>query len=128
MKDLVRESLTFECTHNTRMKYTKLNGKTPAAALAASGHRLRFPETPVAPRIPLKKPEQGKYHVVRFIRSNGILNIFSEQFTVPPEATYEYVVATIDVTNQNLQIRLDGTLIDLPARCAQAGQIPYQMR
>lgn len=119
MNDLARESLAFECKHNTRMKYTKLNGKTPTAALAASGHELRFPAQPNAPQIPLKKPEQGKYHVVRFIRSNGILNIFSEQFTVPPEAIYEYVVATIDVTNQNLQIRLDGKLID---------QKPYKMR
>lgn len=119
LKDLSRESLAFECKHNTRMRYTKLGGKTPADTLAASGHRLRFPETPVAPRIPLKRPEHGKYHVIRFIRSCGILNIFSEQFTVPPEAIYEYVFATIDVTNQKLQIRLDGKLID---------QIPYKMR
>jgi hypothetical protein len=119
LNDLARESLAFESKHNTRMRYTKLNGKTPATALAASGHKLRFPTQPNAPQIPLKKPERGKYHVVRFIRSKGILNIFSEQFTVPPEAVYEYVVATIDVTNQNLQIRLDGKLID---------QIPYAMR
>ena len=119
MNDLSRESLTFECKHNTRIRYTKLGGKTPADTLAASGHRLRFPKTPVAPCIPLKKPDHGKYHVIRFIRSRGILNIFSEQFTVPPEAMYEYVFATIDVTNQQLQIRLDGKLID---------QIPYQMR
>lgn len=119
MKDLNRESLAFECKHNTRMRYTKLGGKTPADALAGSGHGLRFPETPVAPRIPLEKPDQGRYHVIRFIRSNGILNIFSEQFTVPPEAIYEYVSATIDVTNQQLQIRLDGKTID---------QIPYRMR
>ena len=29
---------------------------------------------------PLPKPEHGKYHVVRFIRSDGWLDIFSEKF------------------------------------------------
>ena len=48
-----------------------------------------------------------------------MLNIFSEHFPVPSEAQYEYVLATIDVANQRLQIRLDGKLID---------EQPYQMR
>ena len=119
MEDLHQGSLAFECKHNTRMKYTKLGGKTPLDTLATSGHELKFPPGPKAPQIPLSRPEQGKYHVTRYIRSNGILNIFSEQFRVPPEAIQEYVVATIDVTNQKLQIRLHGKLID---------QMAYQMR
>ena len=119
MKDLIQGSLAFEYKHNTRMKYSKLGGKTPLDTLTASGHKLRFLPKPKAPQIPLPRPEQGKYHVIRYIRSNGILNIFSEQFRVPPEAIQEYVSATIDVTNQQLQIRLHGKLID---------QITYQMR
>ena len=119
MKDLQQGSLIFEHKHNTRMKYTKLAGKTPLDTLAASGHTLQFPPEPQAPQLPLKKPVQGRYHLIRFIRSDGMLNIFGEHFPVPSQAQYEYVLATIDVTHQRLQIRLDGTLID---------EQPYQMR
>ena len=119
IEDVNRESLIFEHKHNTRMRYSKLGGKSPLRALEASGHALRFPERSRAPRIPLKKPEQGRYHVIRFIRSNGKLNIFSEQFPVPPETVYEYVWTTIDVAREKLQIRLHGNLIE---------EMPYQIR
>lgn len=119
MADVERESLIFEHKHNSRIRYTKLCGKTPLATLAASGHKLRFPSHPQAPRLPFRKPDRGKYHVIRFIRSDGILNIFSEHFPAPPESIYEYVRATIDVSKQILQVRLDGKLID---------EHPYMMR
>jgi len=55
----------------------------------------------------MKKPEIGKYHVVRLIRSDLKLNIFGESFTVPPEVKLEYVVATIDVKEQKMKLFLD---------------------
>ena len=57
----------------------------------------------------MKKPEEGRYHFVRFIRSDLKLNIFGEVFTVPPEAQYEYIVATIDVKEQKLKLLLGKT-------------------
>ena len=81
-------------------------------SLAASDYELRFPSEEVPPRIPLSKPCRGRYHVVRFIRSDAILDIFSEKFKVPPEAVYEYVQASIDVGKQRLRILLDGKTID----------------
>jgi hypothetical protein len=42
----------------------------------------------------LKKPETGRYHVVRLIRSDLKLNVFGELFPVAPELKLEYVVAT----------------------------------
>lgn len=119
MEDVTRESLAFEYKHNTRMKYSKLGGKSPLQALKLSKHALKFPGTSQAPSIPLKKPEEGRYHVIRFIRSNQKLDIFSEQFPVPPEAVYEHVWATIDVAQEKLHIKLDGTQID---------ELPYQIR
>jgi hypothetical protein len=80
---------------------------------------LRFPATDRAPRHPLAKPEAGHYHLIRFIRSEGILDIFGEKFTAPPQATYEYVRATVDVRRQRLQVFLDDVLID---------EHPYQLR
>jgi transposase InsO family protein len=109
---LYEQSLQFEKKHNNRYRYSKLNGKTPMQALEEEKITLRYPKEKIAPRYPLKKPRKGKYHVVRFIRSNGILNIFGEKFKMPPETIYEYVVATINVKEQKLNIYLDKIRID----------------
>jgi transposase len=108
--DLYRESLAFEAKHNTRYRYTKLQGRTPQMALGQA--QIRLPESPQAPKHPLPKPENGRYHLVRFIRSDAVLDVFSEKFRLPPEVVYEYVVATIDVARQKLSIRMNGTTVD----------------
>ena len=74
------ESLSFEQKHNRCYRYSKLGGKTPLQALAMSHKALRFPDEPEAPRYPLPKPQTSKYHLVRFIRSDAQLNVFSEIF------------------------------------------------
>jgi len=60
----------------------------------------------------LKKPETGRYHLVRLIRSDLKLNIFGEIFTVSPELKLEYVVATINVKEQKLKLFLDKIQVD----------------
>jgi transposase InsO family protein len=117
--ELRQQSPVFEQRHNTLYRYSPLGGKTPAAALAASGVALRFPPTAQAPRHPLPKPEQGRYHLVRFIRNDGVLDIFGEKFSTPPAAAYEYVRATVDVRRQRLLVFLDDVLID---------EHPYNLR
>ncbi len=112
VEDLDRESLRFEQRHNSRYRYRKLGGKTPLESLTAAKASLRYPPTPECPRTPLPKPESGRYHVVRFIRSDGILNVFGERFSLPCETIYEYVQATIDVAEQRLRVYLDHTLVD----------------
>jgi hypothetical protein len=105
--DLRAGSLAFEQRHNTRYRYSKLKGDTPLKALAASHAKLRFPTEEEPPRHRLKKPEIGKYHVVRLIRSDLKLNVFGECFSAPPETMLEYVVATVDVKEQKLKLFLD---------------------
>jgi len=100
-------SLTFEQRHNSKYRYSKLKGKTPVKALGDSTANLRFPKESQAPKHPLKKPEVGRYHVVRLIRSDLKLNIFGEIFPAPPELQYEYVIATINVKEQKLKLFLD---------------------
>jgi len=68
---------------------------------------IRFPDSDTAPRHPLAKPEAGRYHLVRFIRSNALLDVFGEQFPLPAEAVYEYVIATIDVGRQKLLVNIE---------------------
>jgi len=110
--DLKVGSLEFEQRHNSKYRYNKLGGKTPLKALAAPNAKLRFPADDKAPKHRLKKPETGRYHLVRLIRSNLELNIFGETFTVPPELKLEYVVATINVKEQKLKLFLDKTQVD----------------
>ena len=109
-EDLCRESLVFEAKHNTRYRYTKLQGRTPQIALGRAA--IRLPESPTAPRHPLPKPERGRYHLVRFIRGDAVLDVFGEKFRVPPEVVYEYVIATIDVARQKLSITLNEVIVD----------------
>ena len=94
MMELRQESLAFEHRHNSTYRYSKIKGKTPLKALACTENKLVFPNKTNVPRHPLKKPKEGRYHFVRFIRSDLRLNIFGEMFSVPPETQYEYVVAT----------------------------------
>ncbi|MGH9873704.1 MAG: helix-turn-helix domain-containing protein [Pyrinomonadaceae bacterium] len=109
-EDLYRESLVFEAKHNTRYRYTKLQGRTPQMALGRT--QIRLPESPTAPQHPLPKPESGRYHLVRFIRSDAVLDVFGEKFRMPPEVVYEYVIATIDVARQKLSIAINEVIID----------------
>ncbi len=107
MSELRQASLAFEHRHNSTYRYSKLKGKTPLKALADMEKKLVFPSKSHTPRHPLDKPEEGCYHLVRFIRSDCRLNIFGEIFPAPPETQYEYVVATIDVKEQRLKLFLD---------------------
>ena len=109
---LRKETLVFEQRHNSRFRYSKLRGQTPLKALAGTNSTLRFPKEENAPRHRLKKPGEGRYHLVRLIRSDLRLNIFGELFPTPPEAMLEYVVATIDVKEQKLKLLLSTTQIE----------------
>jgi hypothetical protein len=104
-RELRDGALAFEHKHNSRYRYSKLHGRTPLQALAQSGKRsLRFPPLQPAPKTPLKKPESGCYHLIRFIRSDCKLDIFGERFRLSPDLQFEYVVATIDVKEQKLKL------------------------
>lgn len=110
--DLKESSLGFEHKHNSCYRYSKLRGQTPMQALASVRKTLKFPKQKQAPQYPLKKPEKGKYHVVRFIRSDSRLNIFGEIFPVSDQLQYEYVVATIVVKEQKLKLFLADEQVD----------------
>ena len=112
VEDLKRETLAFEQRHNSRYRYRKLKGNTPLRALAAAKTKLRFPQKEEIPRHFQKKPEAGRYHLVRLIRSDLRLKICGEVFPLAPNLAYEYVVATIDVKEQKLKIFLEKTQVD----------------
>ena len=104
-------ALVFEQKHNSRYRYTKLQGRTPQATLQLSRQQIRFPASAEAPRYPLPKPESGYYHLVRFVRSDALLDVFGERFRLPPETVYEYAVATVDVVHQRLSVSIDQMIV-----------------
>jgi len=106
MPQLRQESLAFEHRHNSSYRCSKIKGLTSLQALGSMKKKLIFPSKDDVPRHPLVKPEEGRYHLVRFIRSDRRRNTFSEIFPPPPGRQYEYVVATIDVKEQKLNLFL----------------------
>jgi putative transposase len=118
-KDLHHNARAFEHKYNTCYRYSKLKGQTPERALKQCHVRIRFPVALEAPQYPLPKLKKGRYHLVRFIRSDGRLDIFGEQYRLPSEAIYEYAVASIEVGSENLQVQVDGQTIE---------QYDYSMR
>jgi transposase InsO family protein len=110
--ELAAGTIAFEQRHNSSYRYSKLGGKTPLKALSASKVTLRFPNPNDNPQQRLEKPETGRYHMVRLIRTDLKLNILGELFSVPPELKLEYVVATIDVKEQKLKLYLGKTQVE----------------
>ena len=56
---------------------------------------------------------------MRFIRSDRCLDIFGERFLLPPETEYAYVVATVQVAQQQLRVMLGADLV---------AELPYRLR
>ena len=53
----------------------------------------------------------GYIHLIRFIRSDHIPDIFGKKFVRPKEVKYEYVWATIDTAQEKLFVYHDSKLI-----------------
>lgn len=102
---LQREEKSFEIFHNTNHCYSVLKGATPQAFEATLGFRANL----LDPGFSLKDisyKQEGKVHLIRFIRSDRILHVFGEAFLLMPDCQYEYVRATIDVKEQCLKVFL----------------------
>jgi len=61
--------------------------------------------------MPFDKPTKGRVSFIRLVRSDLQLEIFGQRWTMPPEASHEYVRATIDVGVGKMIIALHGETI-----------------
>ena len=105
---LVSQSRGFEVFHDNNHRYSTLEGKTPSEKMSGD---LKY--LPRDFKLPLRLSiAPGYVHIVRFIRSSRILDIFGEKFSMPVELEYEYVWVTIDTGNESLFIYHDLKLID----------------
>lgn len=110
-ESLTKEAAIFERRWNTEHRHSSLRGRTPIQFMSDHGTVPEYPPQRNFPDMPLPKPKTGRYHFIRFIRSNRRLDIFGESFPMPIEATYEYVRATVDVTKQKLRVYLGNELL-----------------
>ena len=105
---LFEQAKGFELFHNQNHRYSTLGGKTPQEKCSGDIKLL-----PLDFKLPKKLTiAPGYVHLVRFIRSNRILDIFGEKFAMPLEVEYEYVWVTIDTAKETLSIYHDSKLIE----------------
>jgi len=108
---LKRQSKNFQRFHNKHHRYSCLKGKTPLEALSSSG----FNPVTIGGNTKLPKLDyvpDGNIILIRFIRSNRILDIFGEKFKVSKNLIYSYVKAVIVTSIHTLQVYLGEELVD----------------
>jgi hypothetical protein len=102
---LQKEEKSFEAFHNNNHCYSVLKGMTPKAFEDAIGLKPNL----LALEFSIKDvsyKQEGRIHLIRFIRSDRTLNIFGEKFLLKTDCQYEYVKATIYVKEQCLKVFL----------------------
>jgi len=106
------ESRVFENFHNDSHRYSILKGRTPNEFIEKEGSKpLLLKEEFELPKEPIPI-EDGAIHIVRFIRSDRILNIFGEHFQMPKDVVYEYVIGTILTEIHSLKVTCNGKSVD----------------
>jgi len=104
---LYKQAKEFELFHNQNHRYSTLEGMTPNQKCSGNIKLL-----PASFRLPNKLAIcPGYVHLVRFIRSDRILDIFGEKFVMPSEVEHEYVWATINTVKEKLFIYHDSKLV-----------------
>jgi putative transposase len=107
---LKRQSKNFQRFHNKHHRYSCLKGKTPLEAIA--GLKDLPDLLPSAKKLPtLELIPEGRIVLIRFIRSDRMLDIFTERFEVPRNLVYCYVKAEIDTSLHSLELFLGDELI-----------------
>ena len=107
---LKRQSKHFQRFHNKHHRYSCLKGKTPLEVTEESNHN------PIKPGGNTKLPQldempDGNVILIRFIRSNRLLDVFGERFKVSKDLVYSYVKAVIITEISSLQIYLCDELV-----------------
>jgi len=108
---LYSRARAFEEFHNTQHRHAPLGGRTPAQVVAASPVPRRIIPQDFPWPLLKQRPRDGSIHLIRFIRSNRILDIFGERFLVPKDLVYEYVRASILVKEQTIVLTHQDTIV-----------------
>lgn len=97
----------FESFHNEHHRYSTMRGRTPEQQMSRD-IRLLSKNFKIPEKLTIA---DGYIHLVRFIRSSRILDIFGEKFAMPMSVEYEYVWATIDTQREKMFVYHDKELV-----------------
>lgn len=108
---LKRQSKNFQRFHNRHHRYSCLKGKTPLEEIQKDGFKpikiggnTKLPDLDTVP--------DGNIILIRFIRSDQLLDIFGEKFKISKSLVYSYVKAVIVTQIGSLQIYLGDELVE----------------
>jgi hypothetical protein len=107
---LKRQSKNFQQFHNKNHRYRCFKGKTPLEYIEAD----KFNPLTLGPNTRMPKLDflpDGTISLIRFIRSDRVLNIFGERFEVSKDLVYSYVRAMIVTKIHTLQVYLGENFI-----------------
>jgi putative transposase len=108
---LKRQSKNFQRFHNKHHRYSCLKGRTPLQIIHSSTDRpLTIGGNTKLPT--LDSVPDGNIILIRFIRSNRLLDIFGEKFKVSKDLVYSYVKAVIVTNLHSLQVYLGDDLVN----------------
>jgi putative transposase len=106
-KHLCEQAVNYELFHDTKHRYSTLSGHTPQQH--CTGIKRKLPEDFRPPEKLAIAP--GFVHLIRFIRSSRILDVFGEKFPMPMDLEYEYVRAAIDTAKEKLLVYHDDQIV-----------------
>jgi len=106
---LLKKSAEEFCeVHNRSHRYSTQGGKTPQECRENSIERLNSNYTIFNEKIPLSG---GEIHIIRFIRSDLIFNLFGIKFRMVVDAKYEYIKGIIIVGGNRIEFYNDTELL-----------------
>jgi len=94
------ENASFVSFHNEHHRYSAHRGASPDEVWAG---RLYQPLSP-GYQTPTTLPAKGRIEVVRYVRSNRIVNLFGKTITLAEEHTHQYVTAIIHVRAKQVTV------------------------
>ena len=111
LQDLRRKAKDFEIFHNRHYRYHCIGGKTLDKTISYQTIPPRSFPGDFSWETLKERVRQGRIHLLRFIQSNQLLDIFNERFQVGKSLVYEYIKATIIVKEQKIKIFHQGRLV-----------------
>jgi putative transposase len=90
----------FETFHNAHHRYSAHGGAAPDEVRAA----LEITRPPNGYQTPRRLPTKGRIEAIRFIRSNGILDLWGYKIALAQPHTHQYVTAIISVRARQLRV------------------------
>jgi putative transposase len=102
------ENASFVAFHNHHHRYSAHGGASPDEVWAG---RLYHPLTR-GYQVPTSLPAKGRIEVIRYVRSNRVVDLFGKRLTLAEEHTHQYVTAIIKVrAKQLIVVTINGEIV-----------------